>query len=117
LHFRLLLFKPTHNGHERTLVQAPCKCVQLLRCAHRIGFHAAIVKIPDPPRHADGPGLGLHEGAETDALDPARNQPAPRRLLSGRTPSQWTCSGASSGSAITGAASIAFLTAAHKLCS
>lgn len=115
MHFRLQLFKSAHNSHERTLVQAARKCVQLLLRAHGIGFHAAVVKISDPPRHADGPRLALHEGAETNALHPAGNQPAPRRLLCGRMPFQWICSGANSGSVVTGDASIAFLTAAHKL--
>lgn len=116
LHFRLELFKPSHNSHERALMQSGGKCVQLLRRAHRVSLHAAIVQVPDPASHPDSPRLVLDEVTETNTLHPAGNQPASRRLLSRRSPLQWICSGVSSLSIRAGVNSIAFLTASHRLC-
>jgi hypothetical protein len=114
LHFRLKLFKPAHNSHQRTLMQSGRKCVQLIRSANRVSFHAAIVQVSDPSCYADSPSLVFDEIAEPNTLHSAGNQPAPRRLVPGRPPAQWICPEESSLSTRAGFDSIAFLTASHR---
>ncbi len=117
LHFRLQLFNPAHHGHHRSLMQPRRQLVQLFRRAHRVSLHAAVIQVPDPSRQTQDSRLVLHERAEADTLHSARNQPAPRRLLSGRPPAQCICPDASSLSIGAGVPSIALFTAAHRLCS
>ena len=71
LHFRFELFHPAHRGHHRSLLQSRCQLVQLIRRAHRVSFHAAVVQIPDPSRQTQRSRLSLHERAKPDALHSA----------------------------------------------
>lgn len=115
LHFRLQLFKPSHDGSQRALMQPGGKLVQLFRRSHRIGFHAAVIQVSHPSCHTDGSRMALNIRAEADPLDPAGNQPAPRQLPLLRLFSQWICSESETLSISAGVDSSAFWTAAHRL--
>ncbi len=80
LHFRLTLFKSAHFRVRRALMQPGSQPIQLRGRANRVGFHAAVVQVPDPACDANGLSVFRHEPAEADSLHPAGYQPAPRRF-------------------------------------
>jgi len=117
LHFRLQLFKCAYHGLRRTLMQ-PCRqLIQLAGGTDGISLHAAVVEIPDPPRHANVLSMFGYEPTETDALYPAGYQPASGRVpvFIGQLLLQWICSETGATAMAAGTASIAFLTAAQRL--
>jgi len=71
LHFRLNLFKPAHNSHQRTLMQPRGQRVQLLRRAHRISFHAAVVQVSNPASHTQSACFVLNKVAVANTLHSA----------------------------------------------
>jgi hypothetical protein len=117
LHFRLQLFKSAHEGLRRTLMQPGSQLVQLFGRAHGVGFHTTVVEVPDPAHYTNGLSVFRYEPAETDSLDPAGYQPAPRRapIFQRLLALQWICSDREAAAMAAGTASIAFLTAAQRL--
>ena len=117
LHFGFELFHASHLGDHRPLMQSRCQLIELNGSANRIRLHATIVQISDPSREAQTSRFALHECAKSDALHSSRNQPATRGMFRGKPPAQWICSEVISTSAGIGVDSIAFFTAAQRLCS
>jgi hypothetical protein len=120
LHFRFGLFNPTHTRHRRTPVYPASQHIQLFVCANRVSLDTAVIQIPHPPGQTNGSRLLGDEITKTDALNPPGYQPASGRLpmFPGGTLFQWICSEfAAAFAADPGTDSIAFFTAAHRLCS
>ncbi len=53
LHFRLKLFKSAYQRVRRTQMQPRGQLIQLLGRTHRVGFHAAVIQVPDPAGHTN----------------------------------------------------------------
>jgi hypothetical protein len=75
LHGRFPRFNSPDLSHAGSRVEKPGQFGELLRSAHRVDLHAAVIFIPDPASNTDALRVTLHEPAKSNALHATGNKP------------------------------------------